>query len=185
MDVRPVLELVAAAAARAPLVLVGIGGHGGAGKTTLAWAIPGAQVVSTDEFWTGEDFDLERLRREVLAPLARAEPARFASYDWRAKAERGERSVAPTGVVVVEGVCALHRRLRDAYAVRVWVDAPYDVRLARGIARDGEAARATWVERWIPSEERYVRRDDPVSCAHVVVDGSGEPPSSAHVAVVG
>jgi len=183
MDARPVLELVAAAA-RSPLALVGIGGHGGAGKTTLARAIPGAQIVSTDEFWIGTDFDLERLRREVVEPLTRAEPARFASYDWGARSLRGERVVAPSGVVVVEGVCALHRMLRDAYAVRVWVDAPYDVRLARGIARDGEGARATWVERWIPSEERYVRRDDPIACAHVVVDGTGEPPSPAAAALV-
>jgi uridine kinase len=74
--------------------------------------------------------------------------------------------------VVVEGVCALHRSLRDAYAVRVWVEAPYDVRLARGIARDGEQARSTWVDVWMPSEDRYVAADDPIPSAHVVVDGS-------------
>ena len=77
-----------------------------------------------------------------------------------------------TGVVVVEGVCALHRMFRDDYDVRVWVDAPYDVRLERGVARDGEASRRTWVERWMPSEDRYVERDDPIACAHVIVDGS-------------
>ena len=71
--------------------------------------------------------------------------------------------------MIVEGVCALHRKLRDAYAVRVWVEASYDVRLARAIARDGEAARSTWVDVWMPSEERYVERDDPVSCADLVV----------------
>ena len=81
------------------------------------------------------------------------------------------RVVEPEGIVVVEGVCALHRTLRDAYAVRMWVEAPYDVRLARGVARDGEAARATWVDVWMPSEDRYVERDDPVCCAHLVVDG--------------
>ena len=46
-------------------------------------------------------------------------------------------------------------------------------RLARGVARDGEAARATWVERWMPMEDRYVERDDPVACADLVVDGAG------------
>ena len=82
--------------------------------------------------------------------------------------------MAPEGIVVIEGVCALHRTLRDAYAVRVWVDAPADVRLARGVARDGEAARATWLDVWMPSENRYVERDDPVGCAQLVVDGSRE-----------
>ena len=84
----------------------------------------------------------------------------------------GTRSVEPRGVVVVEGVCALHRIFRDAYDVRVWVEAPYDVRLERGLARDGEAARRTWVEHWMPMEDRYVERDDPVSCADIVVDGA-------------
>jgi len=169
-----VLDLVAAAAEGRSFVLVGIGGHGGAGKTTLARMIPGAQIVSTDEFWTGAEFDIERLAAEVVAPLSRGDAARFASYDWSARRDRGSRTVEPTGTVVVEGVCALHRILRDAYAVRVWVEAPYDVRLARGVARDGEAARATWVDVWMPSEDRYVERDDPVGCAQLVVDGGQE-----------
>jgi len=169
-----VIELIDAAVARngGGLVLVGIGGHGGAGKTTLAHAIPGAQIVSTDEFWDGEGFDVPRLEREVVNPLSEGRAARFSSYDWVEKRLRGSRTVQPEGVVVVEGVCALHRLLRDAFAVRVWVEAPYDVRLARGIERDGEGARSTWVDVWMPSEDRYVERDDPVSCAHLVVDGS-------------
>ena len=82
-------------------------------------------------------------------------------------------------MIVIEGVCALHRTLRDAYAVRVWVEAPYELRLARGVARDGEEARSTWVDVWMPSEDRYVEADDPVSCAHLVVDGSEPSPLDA------
>jgi uridine kinase len=175
MDARPVLELIAAAREGAAITLVGIGGHGGAGKTTLAGLIPRAQIVSTDEFWDGEGFDLARLAREVVAPLSEARPATFSSYDWAAQALRGSRTIEPEGVVVIEGVCALHRMLRDAYAVRVWVEAPPEVRLARGLARDGEGARSTWVDVWMPSEERYVERDDPVSCAHLVVSGLDGP----------
>lgn len=170
MDVRPLLELIAAARVDTDLVLVGVGGHGGAGKTTLAGMIPGAQIVSTDEFWDGEGFDIERLSLEVVTPLSHGMAARFASYDWAAHEPRGARTIEPHGVVVVEGVCALHRTLRKAYAVRVWVEAPYDLRLERGIARDGEAARAAWVDVWMPSEDRYVARDDPVRCAHLVIE---------------
>ena len=173
MDSRPVLDLIAAAQREERLTLVGIGGHGAAGKTMLARMVPGAQVVSTDEFWDGEGFDLDRLEREVVAPLGRGEAATFASYDWAAQETRGSRTVEPTGVVVVEGVCALHRKLRDAYAVRIWVEASYEVRLARAVARDGEEARVRWETRWMPSEERYIERDDPIPSAHVIVDGSG------------
>lgn len=173
MDTKHVTDLIAEARAARPLVLVGIGGRGGAGKTTLAHAIPGAQVVATDAFWNGGGFDLARLRAEVLEPLLSGETARYDAYDWASRTRAGVRVVDPGGVVVIEGVCALHRMLRDAYDVRVWVEAPREVRLARAIERDGEAARAEWEERWMPSEDRYVERDDPVSSAHVVVDGSG------------
>jgi uridine kinase len=177
MDARPVLELIAAARSASELVLVGIGGRGAAGKTTLARLIPDTQTVSTDEFWDGQGFDIPRLAREVVTPLSEGRPARFSSFDWARRELRGTRTLEPAGVVVVEGVCALHRTLRDAYAVRVWVEAPADVRLARGVARDGEGSRSTWVDVWMPSEDRYVERDDPVACAHLVVQ-NGDPAGS-------
>jgi uridine kinase len=172
VEAGPVLDLIAAARPARPFTLVGIGGRGGSGKSTLAATVPGAQVVGTDEFWDGEEFALSRLRAEVFEPLLAGTAARYASWDWEAHRPGGERTVEPRGVVVVEGVCALHRMFRDAYDVRIWVEAPYETRLARGIARDGEAARATWVERWMPSEDRYVAADDPIPCAHLVVDGT-------------
>ena len=114
--------------------------------------------MSTDEFWDGEGFELSRLRAEVFEPLLAGRDARYAAWDWDARRPGGTRVVEPRGIVVVEGVCALHRMFRDDYDVRVWVEAPYETRLDRGVARDGEAARATWVETWMPSEDRYVER---------------------------
>jgi uridine kinase len=172
VDSRPVLERIAALAGSRDLVLVGIGGHGAAGKTSFARSIPDAEIVSTDEFWDGNEFDLSRLRREVFDRLAAGQAARFASFDWVAQEPRGKRTVRPAGTVVVEGVCALHRLFRDDYDLRVWVEAPRDVRLARGVARDGEEARATWEEIWMPMEDRYVARDNPVAAADLIVDGT-------------
>ncbi len=61
---------------------------------------------------------------------------------------------------------------RDDLSVRVWVDAPRQVRLERGVARDGEQSRSTWETVWMPNELAYVERDDPLACAHMVVDGT-------------
>jgi len=156
------------------LFLVGIGGRGGAGKSTLAHRFVGAQVVGTDEFWSGRDFELSRLHTEVLLPLREGRTARYHGYDWgRREPYPEERVVEPRGVVVVEGVCALHRDFRDLFDLRIWVEAPRDVRLARGVARDGEDSRDTWENTWMPREEAYIARDDPVSSAHLVVSGGG------------
>ena len=61
---------------------------------------------------------------------------------------------------------------REAYDLRVWVDAPRELRLARGIARDGEEAREVWEKQWMPSEDRYGECDDPISAAQMIVDSS-------------
>lgn len=173
MDGAVIRALVDHACAGRRLTLVGIGGFGCAGKSTLAAELPGAQVVSTDAFWDGAGFALSRLESEVIRPLASGRTARFEAWDWAAAAPRGLVTVTAEGVVVIEGVCALHRDFRDAYALRVWLEVDQETRLSRAIARDGEAARATWLERWLPREQRYFDEDQPAACADAVLDGDG------------
>jgi uridine kinase len=174
--IEQICHLIADARPDRPFVLVGIGGHGGAGKSTLAArlaeVVPRAQLVATDSFWNGTGFELDRLRRDVVDVLLTGRPAQPAEWDWHAKAHRTGRTITPSGVVVIEGVCALHQMFRPDLDVRIWVDAPYEVRLERGIARDGEDSRSTWTDVWMPNEDAYIERDDPVSCAQLVVDGT-------------
>lgn len=171
-----IVDLIAGARPERPFVLVGIGGHGGAGKSTLAARISEAvvdvQIVATDSFWNGSGFDLDRLRSDVVDVLLASRTARTDEWDWHRKQLRPGRSIEPSGVVIIEGVCALHEMFRHDLDVRIWVDAPHDVRLERGVARDGESARSTWLDVWMPNEAAYVERDDPISCAHLVVDGT-------------
>jgi uridine kinase len=157
-------------------VLLGIGGHGASGKTTLARAIAATrddvQIVSTDAFWTGSMFDLDRLRGEVVDELLAGRTARYQAWDWAAQAPAGERTVAAAGVVIIDGVCALHRMFRDDLDLRVWVETPPAIRLARGVARDGEDSRTRWIEVWMPNEQRYVDADEPVGAADLIIDGT-------------
>lgn len=173
MDGDGIRRLVEALADRGSPTLVGIGGFGCSGKSTLARELHGAQVVSTDAFWDGSGFALDRLEHEVIRPLAAGEVARFEAWDWASASSRGVVTVAPEGIVVIEGVCALHRSFRDAYALRVWLEVDRETRLSRAIARDGEAARAVWLERWMPREQRYFDEDQPEACADAVLDGEG------------
>lgn len=175
-------------------VLVGIDGAGGSGKSVLAGALAvalraggrRASVVHFDDFFlpsserprgtpeakpVGGDFDWRRLRDEVLRPLRADRTARSARYDWSHDAFAGWLEVPPGHVVIVEGVTCTRRELRDAYDVRVWVECARDVRLARGLRRDGEGARGRWEEDWQPSEDRYAREHRPREAADFVVRG--------------
>lgn len=149
------------------LFIVGIDGCGGAGKSRLATEVRVAlasrgrdiSVVPMDDFYlpsalrngtlalgaVGSAFDLQRLRDEVLAPLRAGQPARYQRYDWPSDALAECRDV-PNGIVIVEGVYSTRVELEQFYDLTVWVECPRPIRLARGIERDGEAARRKWEE---------------------------------------
>jgi uridine kinase len=110
----------------------------------------------------------------VLDVLLAGRDAAYDAWDWASASAAGRRAVHPTGIVIIDGVCALHEMFRADLDVRIWVDTPADVRLERGVARDGEASRARWVDVWMPNEARYVANDRPVESAHVIVDGTAE-----------
>lgn len=176
------------------VVLVGIDGRGGAGKSTFARALAArlsvASVVEFDDFYRptatrlppgdsdiGGNFEWRRLRDQVLLPLSRGEEARYRRYDWGSDSMAEWHGVPARGAVVVEGNYSTREELRDLYDFRVWVDAPHDLRLARGLARDGEGARSRWLDEWMPEEERYLSAHEPRLHADLIVDGAAPIPS--------
>jgi len=153
--------------------LIGIDGASGSGKSTLA-ATLSDKIVSTDDFIAApwEWYDFERLRRDVIGPLLRDEPARYQRMDWNDGELKEWHVVEPGGVVVVEGVGALDVRVRDAYDHRIWVETPREICIARGLERDGEDALPLW-EAWSEKEQRYWSEQHPRDAADEIVDGSG------------
>ena len=190
--------LLAGRAPIGPPLLVAVDGLGGAGKSTFADRLlrrlracgAKAQVAHMDDFYLpasqrpgsgahetliGADFDWRRLRDQVLAPLSRGEQAVYQRYDWGTDRLAEWIALASQDVVIVEGVYTLRRELRSFYHSSVWVDCPRSIRLARGIARDGEDARRQWEEEWMPGEDRYLVSHQPHLAAGWVYDGSGSP----------
>lgn len=154
---------------------VGIDGKGASGKTTLAAALvaglPGAVVVHVDDFArpSVETWERDRFVAQVLEPLVAGRPARYERWDWGRDASAGWADV-PVGVpVVVEGVSSTDVRLGVPWDVTLWVDVPAEVRLARALARDGEAMREQWVGRWMPAEDAYEAAQRPQERVDVVV----------------
>jgi uridine kinase len=105
--------------------------------------------------------------------LAAGRAGRYQRYDWGEDRLAEWHEVTADAIVLVEGVYSTSELLRRYIDYTIWVDCPYELRLRRGIERDGEAMRALWVEHWMPSEDRYVEAERPDTRADLAIDGSG------------
>jgi uridine kinase len=156
--------------------LVAIDGCGGAGKTTLALGLSAAlgdcPVLHTDDFasWDHQLDWWPRMLLEALEPLSRGERAIFRRYDWDARGIGAKVIVEPESVVIVEGVSAGRIEWAHLLAFLIWVDTPRELRLRRGLERDGEQYLPLW-HQWMAGEDDYVARDRPDYRADLVVDG--------------
>jgi hypothetical protein len=125
------------------------------------------------EGWSGlVDGVWRRLDAQVLSPLREGRAARYQVYDWLAGAFDEWVDVAPHPALVVEGVGSAAGPVDPWAVLRVWVEVPVALRLARGLARDGEAMRHHWL-RWAEAEQVHFTSDGTRGRADVVVDGSG------------
>lgn len=174
-----VVDAVRAVAQRFPerTVFVGIDGFGGAGKSVLADAIaaavPRAVVVRVDDFSGPQigEWDWDRFRAQLLAPLLAGRPARYQVWDWDADVGGAWHEVPPGRVVIIEGVSSTRAEAAVPWDLTVWVDAPREVRLARALERDGAAMLSRWLADWMPSEQAYARRENPRHRVDLIVSG--------------
>ena len=170
--------------------LVCVDGPAGAGKTTLAGALArgfrdALRAAAADreqvrllhmddlfEGWSGLEAGMATMADDVVAPLRSGRPGRYRRYDWHRSELAEEVVVEPCQVLVVEGVGSGNAAYDAAVTLLVWLDAPSDVRLERGVARDGEPMRDHWL-RWRVQEDAMFARQRTRERADVVVDGTG------------
>ncbi len=160
--------------------LVCVDGPAGSGKTTLAdtlGRLEAAPVLHTDDLLDGWDGlpGLPETLADLLDPLAGGRPGRAPRYDWHAERFSGEVVVDPVPLLVVEGVGAGSLPAARRATVLVWVEAPYDLRMRRGLDRDGEAFAPHWAA-WARAEEAHFADHRTRERADLVVDGTGRRP---------
>ena len=165
------------APARMATKVVAIDGQAGAGKSTfarhLAAFLGNAEIVHTDDFASWDDpVDWwPRMVDLVLEPLARNEEVlRFEATPWEAGRAPEWVEIGPTPVLLLEGVTASRAAFHPYLTYSIWIEAAAEVRLARGLDRDGPESRHQW-ERWMASEDEYRIRERPDERADLVVRG--------------
>ena len=154
--------------------VIAVDGPGGAGKTTVSkWlaAELEAPIVQTDDFasWENPTEWWPDLLTKVLEPLARGESARYVPTSWGGP-PRDEVTVKPSQFLILEGVTASREAFRPYLAYSIWIETPRELRLQRGLERDGEQKREQWNE-WMAGEDRYVEREQPAEHADLVLPG--------------
>jgi hypothetical protein len=113
---------------------------------------------------------------EVIEPLSRGDVATFHPYDWvRSELSPETIEVRPAPLVVIEGVGATRNAWRDRLVARIWVGAPREVRLQRGLERDGAHMLGFWTW-WMSEEDRYVAGEHPDENPDLRVDGDPSVP---------
>jgi uridine kinase len=174
-------------------MIVLICGGSGSGKSTLATKFHGA-ILSTDSFYVGKsrmtpdaegryDFDnpsavaLQECREAALA-LTRGEAAEIPDYDMIMSERVGTKSVEPhqSGIVVIEGIFALHSPMREIGDLRIFIDTPIDLRVSRRIRRDAERGRSEieTLRHAIHVEAAYEKLIEPMKAyANVVLGREG------------
>ncbi len=163
--------------------VVAIDGPAGSGKTTLAAAVvadlqAGGAAVTTvhmDDLylgWSGLRDSANRLRKEILARLWLGRVGRYRRYDWHLEELAEEHEVPTDGYLVVEGVGCVRAVTRAFLSVIVWVEAADDVRLARGLVRDGAGAEPYW-RQWMTEEAELFAESGAREVADLHVDAFG------------
>ncbi len=174
-DVVARVRVLADGAARP--VFVGIDGLGGAGKSTLAQRladeVEDTCLVHLDDFARPgvPGWEQARFEQQLAQPLRSGREGRYQRWDWDSDTGAEWHTVPVDSVVVVEGVSSTRTELSVPWSLTVWVDTPRDLRLARGVKRDGEALRAQWENVWMPEEDAYVDAQSPHLRADLVIRG--------------
>jgi uridine kinase len=174
--------IAAEVAAREPVNgarVIGIDGPSGSGKSVLAGLLSdtmNAPIIEIDDFVSWDDFAgwWPRFDEQVLTPLLAGRDAHYQVRDWQNDWEGGSlggwKTLTWSPVVILEGVTCTRRASVGRLAYAAWVEAPPEMRLARGLARDADRDRPDLWAKWMGEEAAFFEADGARDRADIIVD---------------
>lgn len=171
-----------------PTPIILIDGRAASGKSSLAADLKNAlfkeleqapRLIHMDDLypgWEGLQLGSYYLNQQILQPLSNGKTANWQLWDWQ-KAERGRadepgngwREFAGGTPLIVEGCGALSRVSSELAHLRVWIEAPKELRHARWIERDGEKFNDYW-HIWAAQEDEFYQQEKSKSLADLVIE---------------
>jgi uridine kinase len=114
---------------------------------------------------------VDKQLQRLLLPLSRNRPGSYRRWDWYADRWAEVVVIPPAPLLVLEGVGSGSRAAAALITVLAWVEAPADLRLERGLARDG-VHLDEHLAAWSVAEETHFALEGTRERADLVIDGT-------------
>lgn len=158
-------------------LFIAIDGRGGSGKSTLAEKLQKelahVTIVHLDDIvYPMRGADRKKLLKQVIVPIKNSKAGKYQIYDYHIKKFTTWKEVKPEGIVIIEGVSALHSDLFSSFDFTIWVECPAEIGMQRGVAREMEQRGKDVTEIWakyMDEEKKYIDDQNPQQKADYVI----------------
>jgi uridine kinase len=149
--------------------LIAIDGRAGAGKTTLAAVLfaelklkHSVDVIHMDDLYDGWDNALGVKLTQTLEIIVKAHQLNktfeIDIYNWGSMKFDSTQKIEPVEILILEGVGAGQKVVRQAGATLYWLDIDPEVGIARVLKRDGNQI-AAHMKQWQIDQEIHFESD--------------------------
>ena len=153
----------------AGMTLIAIDGPAGAGKTTLAAKFErdlslenSVSVIHMDDLYAGWENALgEQLTqklKEIVEAFTSQNTFTISIFNWSSNSFDSFQTIEPTNILIIEGVGAGQKVVRDRGATVYWLDIEPSIGLERVLARDGIEIELQ-MRRWQIDQARFFESD--------------------------
>jgi len=168
---QPLFDIIEEKIANGERTVLAIDGAAASGKTTLAAFLAekyGAEVVHMDDFFLPRErktkerlaepdgnIDRERFAAEVLPFINSCAPFSYGKYDCSCGRVTKNVNVGTSPLVIVEGVYSLSPYFTEHYDIKIMLTVEKKAQLARLRGRCEDWQYESFLNIWLPLEERY------------------------------